>query len=450
MAFCIVDTVPAKNLAAFISTYLPAGDFQRILLKPNWVMHEQNPAFPIGALVTSSQLIDAVLEACLNRYPSVQSITVGDVPLQSCNWELLLKQAGVDLLIEKYSRFSAPKIVFRDLRRHKFTIHSGYMMPSETSECGDLDGYTEVLLDGDSFLEEISHTSDLFRVSDYNPDETISSHRRGYHRYLVAKSALNCDLFINLPKMKTHQKSGITGALKNLVGVNGNKAFLVHHRMGTRAKGGDEFPPEISKLVVVQNRVRHRLQNRSRLAFSVMRLLWHCVRKIAGIQVEGIRENLRSKFYIGSGSWYGNDTVWRMIYDLNRIVRYGAPDAPALKDVPQREYIAILDAMVAGEGNGPLQPLAVELGRIAIANDPFLMDTVMATLMGFDPMKIPMLAHRREFRDSAWGKFHDDSVTVGVNGMTLTGISSLPILHAFEPPPGWRGHIEQTLAAVLS
>ena len=47
------------------------------------------------------------------------------------------------------------------------------------------------------------------------------------------------DLVVNLPKLKTHKKACVTGALKNLVGINGNKDYLPHHRLGGSRTGGD-------------------------------------------------------------------------------------------------------------------------------------------------------------------------------------------------------------------
>ena len=63
---------------------------------------------------------------------------------------------------------------------------------------------------------------------------------------------LAADLIVNLPKMKTHQKAGVTGALKNLVGCNGEKAFLVHYLKGRPCDGGDEFPPDVPWAVRLQ------------------------------------------------------------------------------------------------------------------------------------------------------------------------------------------------------
>src|SRR5687768_17691117 len=68
------------------------------------------------------------------------------------------------------------------------------------------------------------------------------THGKGRHRYLVAKDVLDADVVINLPKLKTHRKAGVTCALKNLIGINGNKEFLPHHRVGGAEAGGDCYP----------------------------------------------------------------------------------------------------------------------------------------------------------------------------------------------------------------
>ncbi len=39
----------------------------------------------------------------------------------------------------------------------------------------------------------------------------------------MSKSPLVADVFINLPKLKTHKKCGLTVNLKSLVGINANK-----------------------------------------------------------------------------------------------------------------------------------------------------------------------------------------------------------------------------------
>jgi uncharacterized protein (DUF362 family) len=443
--FCEVFRL--KGLSALVDNilgHLPEGDFGKILIKPNWVKHQENERFPIAALVTDSRVIDAAIRACIEKYSSLTEIIVGDVPLQSCDWDVLKRQSGVDLLIEKYGQYRKPQIRFLDLRRERVNVRSGVLEKSSSASFGDPKGYREIQLDSSSFLDSISDARHRFRVSDYRPEQTTSSHRRGFHRYLISGSALDCELFVNLPKMKTHQKAGITGALKNLVGINGEKAYLVHYRKGKTVVGGDEFPPGTPWPVVLQTKLRTSILGRYAFAFAVFRYGWVLLRRLYGIEVEGTPENLGKRFYCAAGSWYGNDSIWRMVYDLNRIVRYAPRNGSRLSNRPQREYVAIMDGIVAGEGNGPLQPLPVELNTLLVSNDAFLMDCTAARLMGFDAARIPMLSNRDLFGDDSWGHFDAEVLNVKYDGKRIEQLQDLPILHQFRPPPGWRGRIELT------
>jgi uncharacterized protein (DUF362 family) len=104
--------------------------------------------------------------------------------------------------------------------------------------------------------------------------------------------------------------------------------------------------------------------------------------------------------------------------------------------------VTILDGIISGEGNGPLQPLPVETGITGVANDPFLMDMVMAQLMGLDWRKLPMLNNYQLFNDVDWARYDPETVKINYDGKEYEGVSSLPVLHHFIPPPGWKGHIE--------
>ena len=433
---------PDTDMAAFVARNLPAGEFRRVVIKPNWVKHQEHAEFPIEALVTSTRLIDETIRACIAKYPGLEKISVGDVPLQTCDWAALIKQTGVDRLIEKYRGSSAPLVQFLDLRRERWTPRNSFM-ELDSSHPGDPLGYSEVVIDETSLLEEVSHNADSFRVSDYDPAETISVHRKGVHRYLIAKTVLDADLFINLPKMKTHQKTGVTGALKNLVGINGSKAHLVHHQLGFPSQGGDEFPDDVSRWIYWQARLRERFQKKSKVVFKVLKKGWELVKKMRGIQTIGTKENLGGSFYVGSGSWYGNDSIWRMVYDLNRIILLAHRDGGKLRAEPQRAVLSIMDGLIAGEGNGPLQPLPVTANALLASRNPFLIDFAMAKLMGFDARKIRLLDRYRRFPFAPFTEFEAGKFSVTLNGArSETGIETLPVLHRFIPSPGWKGHIE--------
>ena len=422
-----------------VAEFLPLGNFRRIVIKPNWVKHEERPEFPASSLVTSPTVIGVVIESCLLKYPDAESITVGDVPLQSCQWDDLEKQAGILKLREKYGTRKHPRIRFCDWRQECYLRKDGFLEPAPNPGGGDPLGCREVVLDEDSFLESVSGESNRFRVSDYDGRETARQHNPGRHRYLVAGSVLDCDLFINVPKLKTHQKAGLTCALKNLVGINVRKAYLVHHRQGR-----DDYASDGSRLVRFQVVVRELLQKRARLVFRGARMAWLLIRRWAGIQTVSTRKNLKGRLYIGAGSWYGNDTLWRMIYDLNWIIRYAPREGGALCPVPQRAFIVVMDALVAGEGDGPLQALPVPLGLLGVADNPFMMDLVCARMMGFDWRKIPVLDNMSLFKADSWGALRPDSVGITVDGHPYRSLDAVPVLHHFIPPPGWKGHIEAT------
>ncbi len=127
----------------------------------------------------------------------------------------------------------------------------------------------------------------------------------------------------------------ITGALKNLVGINGNKDYLPHHRRGGTGFGGDCYP------------------GRNWFKMSGEMLL-DAANSVSGIPNLILRQAARVTCGLArlagadgnvDGSWYGNDTVWRMCLDLNRILCYGRADG-TLAEQPQRQVLALTDAII--------------------------------------------------------------------------------------------------------
>ena len=90
------------------------------------------------------------------------------------------------------------------------------------------------------------------------------------------------------------------------------------------------------------------------------------------------------------GSWHGNDTVWRTCLDLQRILHYGTT-AGVLDQSRQRQVLSITDAIVAGEGEGPLAPEPVPLGIMSLGSNVAAVEWVHALLMGFAPASLPLL-----------------------------------------------------------
>jgi uncharacterized protein (DUF362 family) len=415
---------------------------RRIVLKPNWVLHETDPAFPIRALVTDARLIEAVLDACLQLFPEAESILVGDCPLQYGDWPALCRQSGLDPIIERFTRRSGGRIVFRDLRREVFARVTGTFLAAQETEHGDPRGYRLVSLDARSHLEPISDQAQRFGVNDYSASVTRSNHARGAHQYLVCQSVLDADLFINLPKWKSHAKSGLTGALKNLIGVNGDKAYLPHFRRGAPRWSGDEYGDEHRWLYWAQTTLREKLQKHHRLAYRALKPGWELLKRLRGIETR--LDNPRAtprRFYVGGGSWPGNDTLWRTIYDLNLVLQC-ADAAGRLHTTPQRSYFSFVDGLISGEGNGPLQPLPRDTDWLLCGEDPFALDTALCYFMGFAPDQVPMIARHRQYAGPAWAQFDWPELEVEFDGQRKR-LAQCDVNLRFAPPPAWRGYVER-------
>jgi uncharacterized protein (DUF362 family) len=441
-----IHTAAASRLPALIREELRSfcGDLRPrcIVLKPNWVMHETDPAFPIRALVTDARVITATAEACLELFPNAESILIGDCPLQSADWPKLCQQSGLTESLDALVIKSGGKIAVHDLRKEVFEKVDGSFLVASQAKHGDPAGYRTVALGKRSHLEALAKDADRFAVNDYSASVTSSNHQAGSHNYFVSQSVLNADLFINLPKWKAHAKSGITGALKNLVGINADKAFLPHFRRGAPKWGGDEYADRDRWIYWTQTTLRESLQKRSRLAFKLLKPGWEVVKKLRSIETRMDSRTASSKnFYVAGGAWYGNDTLWRMIYDINLVIQC-VNAAGQLADSPQRHCISIVDGLVSGEGNGPLQPLPRETDWLLVGDDPFAIDATLCHFMGFNPARLPLIARRKQFAGVHWGQFDQAELEVDVDGHRIR-VQDSPVNFAFLPPPGWRGHIER-------
>ena len=253
-------------------------------------------------------------------------------------------------------------------------LQGNYVVQSE--HCRDLDDYCLFDLGDDSWLAPITEPGTEFRVTQYDPDKLRDNHRPGVHRYLVAREVVDADVILSLPKLKTHKKAGITGALKNMIGINGFKEYLPHHRKGSPKAGGDCYKSASWLKALAEDWLDR--ANRSRA--TSLRFLHFNAAAVAN----KIDMMLRAGDSNIDGSWCGNDTVWRTCLDLQRIVHYGTRNGK-IASARQREVITVTDAIIAGEGDGPLFPSPVPLGIMTFGDDVAALEWVHARLMGMDP-----------------------------------------------------------------
>ena len=348
----------------------------------------------------------------------MQAPVAAALELQGCDFARLRRQSGLAELEQDYT--CAP-VAFMDLRRQWAEIDdSSSFVKTVHALAGDPNGYSLVDLGTRSRLACFG-ASAHFGVTDYGAAATNGNHH-GAHRYLVSNTVLGADVILNLPKLKTHMKTGMTGALKNFVGIIGSKDFLPHFRAGSPSGGGDEYP-DGNWISRAASPVREIMQTRAPL--------WMWKLALAGARTA-------SAPLIHGGGWHGNDTLWRTVHDLVDIARNYGVDG-ILRDRP-RTILTLVDAIVAGEDCGPLKPRPKPCGLLVWGEDPGMVDVTCATLMGFDWRRIPMLGHLCDAEARAFSGFG--------GGLSLRAASEEIEERVrcgagkFAAPVGWDGEIE--------
>ncbi len=400
----------------------------RVVVKPNWVMHENKGPWGLDPLVTHPSVIRAVCEALLRT--DLGELAVGDAPLQSCDFGRLIRESGLATWAEEIRTRDARFRGVEDFRRTRSQVRRGVLVQRE-EEVG-LGDFVLFDLGEESLLEPVSRPARRFRVTQYRPGLMSRTHAPGRHEYLVARRVIEADVVVNLPKLKTHRKAGITNALKNLIGINGNKEYLPHHRVGGEAAGGDCYPGRSA----VKRATEHVLD----LQNSV-RALWAKRTLNLPVRALGLASRLTVDHLGVEGAWAGNDTIWRTCLDLNRILRYGRPDG-SLSDRAERRIVHVMDAIVAGQGDGPLAPETFLLGRLGASEDAAALDWVGAGLLGYVPERIATV--RESFRRFRWrltdGMAGDVRVVSG-DGCT-PDLAGLPLPERY--PLGWTDAVDGT------
>jgi uncharacterized protein (DUF362 family) len=397
----------------------------RVVIKPNFVLHHNQGNGGMDPMITHQSVIKAVVRAALQS--DAAEVLVGDAPIQTCDFSALLRETGLDSWSQELTKANSRFRGVKDFRRTTSKYVNGVRVAEENLLPED--EFVLFDLGSESLLEPITDDKDDFRVTCYDPRLLAKTHGRGRHRYLVAKDVIAADVVINLPKLKTHKKAGITCALKNLIGINGNKEYLPHHRLGGSNLGGDCYPGDSR----VKRMLEYAADQQNLSDSGGMGRVWSGVATQLNRVLNLMGDNLGIE-----GSWSGNDTIWRTGLDLNRILIYGQLDG-AIAAAPQRRVVHLTDAIVAGQGDGPLSPQPLSLGLLFAGNNAAAIDWFGARLLGYDPQLVPIV---RE----AFGSFRWPIATFQPGEIRLSGDwgagtidqvmrrEQRPVIH----PVGWR------------
>lgn len=435
------DASEVRRLArAAIDTLGLPPDFirpaDRVVLKPNWVKeHDETHPGPNSweYVVTHPAVIEAVARWVAEKLRGSGSIVICDAPQTDSSFAQIRKYCGLDGMIERLHKdFPGVRFALLDLRPEEWHAVDGVTV-ARTDLPGDPLGSTEVALNEASEFVDFHGQGRLYGAS-YNMAETNEHHHGSRHEYMLCRTPMDADVLINLPKLKTHKKVGITCALKNLVGINANKNWLPHHTEGMPEEGGDQFPAGTTKA-----RLEHSLMGTAKRWLkdrpSVSRLFIPL--KKAGRLVFGDTQKV-----VRSGNWHGNDTCWRMVLDLNKCLFF-FDGAGKRRQKPMR-YLAVVDGVIGGEGNGPMAPDPKPCGVIIAGSHPVAVDCVAATVMGFDWRKLRLLAGAFEMRELNFVSFRPEDICVLSPEPQWNGpLGSFTETFEFEPHFGWRGFIEK-------
>jgi uncharacterized protein (DUF362 family) len=404
-----------------------------VVLKPNLVLDHHECGGDIQSVITHGSLVRAVLDYVCIALRRRGKIIIGDAPLQITNFGRVAWLSGLDGVVN-FFKAQEVDIELIDFRQSQSSRASDDIIDRRWSLGGDPRGSTVVDLADKSWLMPLASGYERYRVTCYDPAEMRKHHNLTTNEYLIANSVLQADVIINLPKMKTHRKVGVTSALKNLVGINAYKDWLPHHRRGSVSEGGDEYyhadalKAAWSQLIDYENAAQGWA---SRRAYSyTRRLIGRLVRRFQ-----------RDPF--SEGSWYGNDTAWRMVLDLNHILLYASKDG-AMQDSLQRKVFNMVDGIIAGEAEGPLEPTPRPMGVLVAGCNSVAVDAVVARLMGFDYRKIPLIREGFNAERGPLVLFSPDDIEVVSNVERWSHLDLMDGRESlrFEPPAGWKGHIE--------
>jgi len=414
-----------------------------VVIKPNFVLSRHADGKDLYSIITHPSVLRAIADYSWIALQGRGQIVFADAPQYNCNFAELLQKTGLDIICEFFSEHSGPQVSYRDLRNY---WSSGRHFPSMKQGLGgDPGGKVRVELGRLSALYGKANVEQLYGAV-YNRDETINNHHGETQAYEIASTILSADVVISVPKLKVHKKVGVTLNAKGLVGTATNKNMVVHYTLGSPSEGGDQYPEglfnPIEETLIKTERwmYDHFLAANSKpLEFLHRSIYWlhnNTTRRM-GLKVA------EHKRLLDAGNWHGNDSAWRMTVDLLRIF-YFADREGRIQDKVQRRLFSIIDGIVGGEGNGPLNPDPKPSGVLVAGENPLAVDLVATRLMGFDVRKLKVYSNLLADKHHNFGVRNAqeiDVVTSRDDWKDCVTDSASAFLN-YRPHPGWVNQME--------
>ena len=227
------------------------------------------------------------------------------------------------------------------------------------------------------------------RWNDAHHNELRPGSNPGIGSYRIAPTVLQADVVISVPKIKVHCSGGLTLNMKNMLGIIPSWDGYADGHLKDCAHTSDVD-----------------------LAMGAR------------------------------GEYLENDTIWRSMADLNRILLY-ADRTGVLRPERQRRYLAIVDGIAAGEAS-QYEPHPRPLGTVVIGFDPVSVDAVTARVAGFDQRRL-----RSVVNPASQGAYGLGPANPAEIKLTVSGAGSLQefctqerVIIPETQVYSWQGHVE--------
>jgi uncharacterized protein (DUF362 family) len=343
-----------------------------VLLKPSIDRAPDLPNERLYAAITHPSILRAVIDYVHLALDGTGRIIVAYAPPTQITDEDPLADLRLESIQEYYYRKFQVDIELCDLR-------------------DPASNYVPVNPGPESLLSNIPgpHSPD----SDNELLQTISDSDRGAFEHRISETVLLSDVFISIPKMKVHDRSGVGLSLAGLTDITTPK-----------------------------DRISDNVHAYDRLLLKAERWLQH----------HGV-----------PGLDFQEDYAWRVIADLAGIVTF-ADDKGKIHNDARRGFFCFIDGIIGGENDGPKAPDPKPCGCLAAGENPLAVDMVAARLMGFDIKRLRqydlMLQAKAEFPST-------DKIEVIADGDRMPGTqffnsSDRNPMFGFRPHPSWAGRIE--------
>jgi uncharacterized protein (DUF362 family) len=410
----------------------------RVVIKPNFVMDRHYTNGDYNSVVTHGSVIRAVMDYIAIALQFEGQIVIADAPMIDNDFNRIVQYTGIEGIIDFYAR-QGLAVKLYDLRVENVEMHDGLIV-RRFKLPGDPKGYITIDLASNSEFASVAHLHKKYRGSDYDSNETAKYHDDKVNKYLLSRTVLESDVFINMPKLKTHKKIGVTLNLKNLIGINGDKNWIPHYRVGSPKHNGDEYAMA-NALRHMESLLKDRFKEKAfALAESESKVGLYVARKLRGMQKAIVEHTGLTK--IRAGGWYGNDTIWRSVLDLNKILLYADANG-TMHETQQRKFFSIIDGIIGGEGDGPIITKAKPCGALVGGFNPLAVDICTTRLMGFDYRKFAQFMNALKLKKYPLMTCTLDEIICLSNHQAWCDIlQKCDDLLYFEPATGWAGKIE--------